>query len=135
MTVPNLHFHGQLAPAQVAAWQQSMDVLLAPYQRSVPTVEWMSPLKIFEYMASGVPMIASDLPVLREVLVPDQTAILVEPHDVAQWEAALTSLRNPVLRRRFSQTAFGTVSQRFTWRHRARAVLPKTESDRLQRAD
>ena len=71
------------------------DVLLMPYQRRVmvsggrlDTVQWMSPLKMFEYMAMGRPIVASDLPVLREVL-DDTCALLVQPDQPADWIAAL----------------------------------------------
>ena len=67
-----------------------MDILLAPYQDrvtvaqsdNITTERWMSPLKLFEYMAAGKAIICSDIPVLREILendmmetfCPDETA-------------------------------------------------------------
>ena len=84
--VENAELPGRLAVA---------DVLLMPYQRRVmvsggrlDTAQWMSPLKMFEYMAMGRAIVASDLPVLREVL-DDSCAVLVEPDRSADWIAAL----------------------------------------------
>lgn len=70
----NLKFHGFMPPADVHMFMLGMDVLLAPNQHVVKGVggsdigRWTSPLKIFEYMSAGKPILASDLPVLREVL-------------------------------------------------------------------
>jgi len=43
--------------------------------------DWMSPLKIFEYMAAGLPIVTSDLPVLREILAPGRDACMTPPGD------------------------------------------------------
>jgi len=53
----------------------------------------MSPMKMFEYMASGTPIVSSDLPVLREVLSNKFNCLLVSPSDVDAWVAALVTLR------------------------------------------
>jgi glycosyltransferase involved in cell wall biosynthesis len=130
-TLPNLHFTGFLPPAQVESARSSFDVLLAPYQRKVAvsggggdTSAWMSPLKIFEYMSSGSPMIASDLPALREILEPGRTALLCPPEDVGQWVEALTRLRDdPSLRAALADNARRTFLREFTWQARAERVL------------
>jgi len=46
---------------------KSADILLAPYSRECSTVRWMSPLKLFEYMASKIPIIASDVDRSKEI--------------------------------------------------------------------
>ncbi len=55
------------------------DILLMPYGASCPTVAWMSPLKMFEYMAAARPILASDLPAIREILDHGRTAWLTPP--------------------------------------------------------
>ena len=125
----NIAFHGYCPPSEVQSRIAQLDVLLAPYQRTVATsggrVEtsrWMSPLKIFEYMAAGKPMVVSDLPVLREVL-DDSNSILVDPEDVEGWVAALETLRDTGLRERLGRTARERFLRSHTWDQRARAVL------------
>ncbi len=130
VALPNVVFHGHVAYEKVPALYADMDVLLAPYQRQVTvgggkdTARWMSPLKIFEYMASVRPVICSDLPVLHEVHEPGKTALLVPPDDVNAWAAALRSLMDdPALRRRLTITAWEKLKREFTWTVRAERVL------------
>jgi glycosyltransferase involved in cell wall biosynthesis len=106
------------------------DVLLAPYQRRVfthggsDTSRWMSPLKVFEYMAAGKAIVCSDIPVLHEVLSHKETAWFCPPEDIDAWCAALTELRDDAnLRLNLGQAARTTFLQHYTWRSRAAAVL------------
>ncbi len=124
----NLKFHGFVEPARVAQYLQSMDVLLAPFQRKVmikgksDVGQWMSPLKVFEYMAARRPMVISDLPVLREV-VNERNAIIVSADDPDQWRQALVQLQDPVLRERLAEAAHEDFLRSYTWTARAQAVL------------
>ena len=62
-------------------WLKSADVLVLPNKKGEKISErYTSPLKLFEYMASGRPMIVSDLSSLREI-VSAETAMFVEPND------------------------------------------------------
>lgn len=125
----NLHFHGHVPRAEVDAHLRQFDIVLAPYQAQVAvqgggnTVAFMSPMKIFEYMAWGKPMICSDLPVLHEVLVDSSNALLVPPKDVVAWRRAIERLRDPDLRRRLGNQARKDMEEKFSWRGRARAIL------------
>lgn len=92
----NVEFHGFVPPSEVPRYQASMDVLLAPYRRQVygssgetDLSQWMSPLKLFEYMAAGKVILCSDLPVLREVVTHDHNALLCDPDDVSEWVETL----------------------------------------------
>jgi len=63
---PNLHLPGLVPREQVAALAHAADVCLVPH-RQLPLTEAMSPLKIYEYMAGGGPVAATDLPPLRGI--------------------------------------------------------------------
>ncbi|HWJ42248.1 MAG TPA: glycosyltransferase, partial [Solirubrobacterales bacterium] len=63
---PNVHFPGPVPRDQVAALAHAADACLVPHRR-LPLTEAMSPLKIFEYMAGGGPVAATDLPPLRGI--------------------------------------------------------------------
>ena len=109
----------------------SVDVLLLPYQERVSigaprhdTARWMSPMKMFEYMASGVPVISSDLPPLREVLVDGVNALLVTPGDAGAWVSALDRLlEDESLARSLGATAHEQSQREYTWDIRARRLL------------
>ena len=111
------------------------DVLLMPYQANVSigvdkrdTAAWMSPIKMFEYLASGVPIISSDLPVLREVLHDDRNALLAIPQDPASWVGALDRLlSNPHLAARLGETAHQEYQSQHSWDRRASELLAIAE--------
>ena len=126
----NLVFHGAVPPASTADYIRGFDVVLAPYLRSVSSsgggdiAQWTSPLKIFEYMAESRPIIASDLPVLREVLRPEENCLLCAPEDLKGWEAALTRLeREAGLKEKISQRANRDFLENYTWDKRAEKIL------------
>jgi len=126
----NAVFHGHLPPPEAAALRSRFDVLLAPYQRSVAvwggkgdTSSYMSPLKIFEYMATGKAIISSDMPVLREVLN-EGNSVLLPGDDVDAWAGAMADLRDDASRReRLGQAALEYFERSHTWLQRAEAVV------------
>ena len=77
---PNMAFYGHVEPTRLGYIYAEFDAVLAPYERrvytagSAETSSVMSPLKIFEYMACGLPIVASDLPTISEVLDDDESA-------------------------------------------------------------
>lgn len=127
----NIVFYGHRPHAEVPAFLRSVDVAIAPYQRKVfargNTVDigrWMSPLKLFEYMANAKPIVSSDVAVLREVLKEGQTALLVDPDNVDAWVSALDRLRaDAELRESLGRAARSDFEERFTWSKRAERVL------------
>src|SRR5690606_19941153 len=88
------------------------------------TTRWMSPMKIFEYMALGLPIVCSDLPVIREILSDGITALLVPPNDPDAWSAALVRLRDEAaLAERIARNALQQQRTEFNWVSRAEAIL------------
>ena len=127
----NIFFHGQIPNADVAHVLGAADILLMPYQprvgipgSSADTARWMSPLKMFEYMAAGKSIIASDLPVLREVLHHGRNALLVPPDSPRDWLAAVRRLAgDPDLRRQIAEKARQEAESTYSWDARARKIL------------
>ncbi|MCX5645278.1 MAG: glycosyltransferase family 4 protein [Phycisphaerae bacterium] len=125
----NVHFHGFVQPSLVPAVLSRCDVLLLPYQkglslggRNIDSSGWMSPMKLFEYMAARRAIIASDLPVLREVLN-EGNSILVRPDDIDGWTAAIRACEDPQCRDRLAVTAYKEFLANYTWEKRAAGVL------------
>lgn len=126
----NVTFYGFVPNKEVHGLLVTMDALVAPYQPRVMSAmgqdiaQWMSPLKIFEYMDAGVPIVASDLPVLREILRDRFNALLCDPLSADAWVAALEELRDDAeLAMSLARTARQDLEERYTWRQRARAIL------------
>jgi glycosyltransferase involved in cell wall biosynthesis len=131
-SVGNIRFHGYVPHRETPGYLQAFDVVLAPYGRRVETFgstdddisRWMSPLKIFEYMAAGRAIICSDLPVLREVLDEGKTALFCSPDAVEPWCAAIDELAGkPHLRAALGEAARATFLREHTWQARAELVL------------
>ena len=134
--VENLILTGFVPNAELPLYQASCDVLLMPYQQKVAAssggdiARYLSPMKLFEYLACQRPIVSSDLAVLQEVLNP-QNAILAPADDPQTWERAIESLRtDPELRNRLASQARQD-AQRFTWEMRARRILEGINPDCL----
>jgi glycosyltransferase involved in cell wall biosynthesis len=121
-----LHVAGDIAPGHVPDYLAAFDVGLAVLPWTEHFAYYASPLKLFEYMAAGLAIVASNLPSIAEILGND-TAVLVPPGDVASIARALAALRNDAgLRRRLGERA-RQVSAAYTWAARARRVLETLE--------
>jgi glycosyltransferase involved in cell wall biosynthesis len=112
-------FTGLIPPAAVAARLRQADVLALPNPASSLSSTFTSPLKLFEYMASGRPIVASDLASLREVLRDGENALLVEPGNPQALTAGIHRIKDDAaLGRRLAEQARQDVRQ-FTWARRA----------------
>jgi glycosyltransferase involved in cell wall biosynthesis len=122
-TLTNLTFYGFVPPSQLGEHYRSFDVVLAPYQPATPHIDWISPMKLFEYMAHGKAIICANFPVMREILQDEQDALLVAATDVNAYDRALTRLSDTAIRTRLGQRARAKLESEFTWRARAQTVL------------
>ncbi|OYR69599.1 hypothetical protein DJ79_02600 [Halorubrum ezzemoulense] len=126
----NLHFHGFVPHGELGDYYVDLDVLLAPYQRTVrpssgkgDLSQWMSPLKLFEYMSVGKAIISSDLPVLREVLNHEKNALLVPPDSIDDWVRAIETLQSDEKREELGQNARADYESQYTWDARVERIL------------
>ena len=133
--IPNLSFEGYVPHGKLGEYYTRIDIVLAPYQQVVrvsgnvgDTGRWMSPLKIFEYMSYGKPMLISDLPVLREVLKDGETCLLCEPSDPASWKTQLSRLtEDETFRHRLGKQAYADFLEHYTWDARVKKILNYVE--------
>jgi glycosyltransferase involved in cell wall biosynthesis len=113
--LPRIHFTGSVSPEAVPGYLASMDVAVAPYAPQANF--YSSPLKIYEYMAAGLPIIASRIGQIEEVIQHEVTGLLVPPGDFAAFARALTDLQlNPEMRQSLGAAARAAV-QEHTWDH------------------
>jgi glycosyltransferase involved in cell wall biosynthesis len=128
-------FTGLVPPMEVAARLRECDVLTLPNPASAISNTFTSPLKLFEYMASGRPIVASDLPSIREVLTHEANALLVTPGDPQALVAGIDRLRtDPALGAALARQAREDV-RAFTWERRAERLEALLEQVRAAQAD
>ncbi len=130
--INNISFTGYIKPSKIQEFLSNCDILLAPYSNKVYSEyiqkndisDWMSPLKIFEYMASKKPIIASNLPSLKEILEDKKTALLVDSKDTLAWKKSIEKiLCKPEIAKKISENAFSLLKNNYTWKIRAKKVL------------
>jgi glycosyltransferase involved in cell wall biosynthesis len=113
---------GAVAPEQIAGLLASMDVAVAPY----PQLDqfYFSPLKLFEYMAAGLPVVASRVGQVERVIRHGVTGLLCPPGDAEALALALGRLwSDPALRARLGRAAREHVCRNHTWDAVAERVL------------
>ena len=119
----NLEFLGLHPLESIRVFQAAADVLLIPYSSQKRFVKYMSPLKLFEYMAAGRPIVAFDLPVLREVLIDKVNAILIRPDDpLAMADGIRLVLADSELGNSIADNAREQVKA-YTWEKRAKMIV------------
>lgn len=113
----------QDGPSHLAA----CDVLVSPHVPNPDGTRFFgSPTKLFEYMAMGKGIVASDLEQIGQVLKHDQTAWLVKPGDPDALTDGLNILiRDPQRRARLGQAAREAVSAQYTWEQHTRRIIEK----------
>lgn len=117
-------FIGEVPHSVTYSYSKKCDVLIVPFPENEHYSFFMSPLKIFEYMASKKPIIATNLPSIREILTDGENAILTHPDDPQALANAIINLReNPDLGIKIVENAFNVVSQKYTWRKRAENII------------
>ncbi|MEX1248612.1 MAG: glycosyltransferase [Anaerolineales bacterium] len=124
----NVLLAGFVPNAELPRYQAACDVLVLPYSRQVSgssgvdIAPYTNPLKMFEYLATGRPIVASDLPILKEILS-EKNAIILPSGDVDAWVEALAGLqRSPRRRAALAKAARQTAGQ-YTWEKRAQRIL------------
>ena len=131
----NVSIHGYVPYERVAKYYQRFDILTAPYAERVYTAGGaetsavMCPLKLYEYLSAGKPIVATDLPAVRTVVSPEVHALLVPPSNVAAFADALRRLsRDESLRTRLATMARQRFLEQGTWHARAARLLNELKS-------
>ena len=118
-----IEFLGPIDPVKRFDIIAAADVCLLPSSDTSIGARFTSPLKLFEYMAMGKPIVASDLPAMREVLTNNENALLVEYGDEEKFAAAINLLlSNSELLLSLGRNA-KALSNRYTWKARAEGIL------------
>jgi glycosyltransferase involved in cell wall biosynthesis len=114
-------------PGEMGARLSRATVTAVPLPDNLYARAFTSPLKIFEAMAAGVPVVASDLPAVREVIRDGRSGILVPPGDSDALAVALRKvIENPDLAVSLAREARREV-EAYTWDRRAAALRAVAE--------
>jgi glycosyltransferase involved in cell wall biosynthesis len=125
---PNFLMLGQKPHKSIPGYIALADTVVLPNsgKESISAIS-TSPMKLFEYMASGVPIVASDLPSIREVLNPGN-AFLVEPDNAQALAKGIeAAVMNKETASALSAQALSDV-QKYTWNSRAENILDFVKS-------
>ncbi len=105
---------------------QNMDVALAPYPKLKHF--YFSPLKLFEYMAVGKPVVASNSGQIRNIIKHGQDGLLFSPGNQKSLIQQIEILRNnPHLRQTLGEKAAHKVLKNYVWEKNAKRVLDAAE--------
>jgi glycosyltransferase involved in cell wall biosynthesis len=127
-----IHATGAVPYREVAGWMAAMDAGVAPYAASAEG--YFSPVKLFEYMAAGLPVVAARLGATESVIDEGRNGWLYPPGDEALLARRLEYLAaHRAEARRAGEAARRQVLERHTWRHNARAVCQIAELAIAQR--
>jgi len=130
-TNENLMLMGYVENSTARKMMLSVDALLMPYQEKVSiglkghdTARWMSPMKMFEYMATKNPIISSNLPALREVLQDGINAVLVNCDDISGWKESIENLMSDKkFVNEISTNAYKDYLKKYNWNIRSKKIL------------
>ena len=113
----------QIPPTEVPLYLRAFDVCAMPFPWTEHYAYYMSPLKMFEYMASRTPIVATDLSSTREILRDGENAVLVEPDDPKALAQGIRQvLEMPDRGRQLAAQAYQDVAT-LTWARRAANIL------------
>jgi glycosyltransferase involved in cell wall biosynthesis len=118
-----LRFVDRAPSGDVPLWIRAADVAVMPFPATQHSARYMSPMKVFEYMAAGAPIVATDLPAVRDVLEHNANAWLVPPGDIGALARGIGDLLlDADLARRLASRAREDVEP-YDWTVRARRLL------------
>lgn len=125
LKLKNVEFFGRVEHKKIPMYLFSADILLGIWSKKVPTINFCSPLKIFEYMASGKTIITHDFPPIKEVLEDHKDCLFIDPEKdddlVLKIKTALENLDAGTFGINARKKAF----EKYSWDVRAELICEK----------
>jgi len=121
--VSNIIFLGRKKHKEIPKYLFAADILLALWSSKVPTINYCSPLKLFEYMAAGRVILAHSFPPIQEVLTDGLNAILVKPDSIddlkKKFKLALNLDNHIFISNNSRKLAF----RKYSWEVRTKTII------------
>lgn len=126
----DVDFRGAVAPGDVPAALAGASVAVAPYPASTGSEEqYFSPLKIYEYSAAGLPVVASRVGQVPTIVRDGENGLLVEPSDPAALATAIDALvSDPARARALGGAGRATVEAEHSWAGVLERILEGTHA-------
>jgi glycosyltransferase involved in cell wall biosynthesis len=113
-----------VAPAELLDWIAAADVVAMPIQPTTLNHRLTTPNKLFEAMAAGVPVVASDMPGMASIVSESGAGLLVDPTDPAAIAVAIASLvGDPERRAEAARRALAAAHETYNWEAQAAVLL------------
>jgi glycosyltransferase involved in cell wall biosynthesis len=123
---PGVTFTGAIAHERLPACLAAADIGVAPFDpvKHAPLQLgfYWSPLKIFEYMAAGLPVVAPALPRIGKLVEHGREGLLYDPADPRALDRTLVALADPGVRARLGRAARERVVREFSWQAHCAAL-------------
>ena len=126
----NLFLNSYKPYKNIKKLMKEMDILILPYEKKVSAAgdfgdisKFTSPMKLFDYLASSKVIIASSLPVLKEILIKDKNCIFIENLNIYKWKNEITKISNNSKKMHIIAKNNYFLSKQFTYRHRVHKLL------------
>ncbi len=92
LNIRNIKYTGFVQPAEVANYLYCSDILVLPSTEELPYAKYTSPLKLFEYLAAGKPIVVSSLESVKEIIRHEVNGLIYESEDVDSLAQSLNYL-------------------------------------------
>lgn len=119
--ISNIYFTGFVEPNYVNTLQLFSDILLMYYDSSIKTAKYASPGKLMEYMSTGKPIVASDIPSVKEVLN-ENIAFLVPQDNIEKFVEILKNIAIDYDKAAMKGIKCKETVQKFSWENRAKII-------------
>jgi glycosyltransferase involved in cell wall biosynthesis len=123
--ISNIRFDGHQPHLTIPVYLRAADILLAMWSAEVPTIRYCSPLKVFEYMASGRPALFPGYPTIMEVAEDGKEAFIASPDNPEAFRATLQKIldADPDKIMKITNNAREKVASQYTWQQRVQTII------------
>jgi len=121
--ITNINFTGPVEHSRIPLYLYASDVLLALWSKKVPTINYCSPLKIFEYMAAGRIIVAHGFPTIKEIIRHEENGLLVLPGNFEDLIEKTSIAINNTNHKNIEKQARADAFEKYTWNKRVTKIL------------